>query len=186
MYIQTEPTPNPSSLKFLPGETVMKQGTVDYRNQTEAKNAPMALDLFKIKGIEGVFFGSDFISITKNNDLDWEMIKNPIIEIITNYFEAGKKIINSEVEVKDKNISSNSEESEAVNKIREILDTKVRPAVAKDGGDIVFKSFEKGIVYLNMQGSCAGCPSSTATLKSGVENLLKHYVPEVLEVQQVT
>jgi len=184
MYIQTEPTPNPSSLKFLPGETVMKQGTADYRNQTEAKKSPMALDLFKIKGIEGVFFGSDFISITKKDDVDWEMIKNPIIEVITNYYESGKEIINSEV--KGKNISNNPEESEAVIKIKEILDTKVRPAVAKDGGDIVFKSFEKGIVYLNMQGSCAGCPSSTATLKSGVENLLKHYVPEVVEVQQVT
>ena len=112
------------------------------------------------------------------------MIKNPIIEVITNYYESGKEIINSEV--KGKNISNNPEESEAVIKIKEILDTKVRPAVAKDGGDIVFKSFEKGIVYLNMQGSCAGCPSSTATLKSGVENLLKHYVPEVVEVQQVT
>ena len=184
MYIQTEMTPNPSSLKFLPGETVMKDGTADFRNLNEAKHSPLASSLFKIDGVEGVFFGSNFISITKNTELEWETLTNSIIEAITNHYKSGDAIINKKVE--NKTDAINKEDEEAVVKIKEILDTKVRPAVAKDGGDIIFQGFEKGIVYLNMQGSCAGCPSSTATLKTGVENLLKHYVPEVREVQQVT
>ena len=184
MEIQTEFTPNPSSLKFLPGKIVMGNGTADFRNTEAAKHSPLALNLFKIDGVEGVFFGSDFISITKNNNHEWEMLKPSISETIIEFYKSGAAIVLQEEE--DKTDTSNAEDNEAVIKIKEIIDTKVRPAVAKDGGDIIFQSFDNGIVYLHMQGSCAGCPSSTATLKAGIENMLKHYIPEVREVRPVT
>ena len=183
MNIQTEITPNPSSLKFLPGKIVMEKGTADFRNVEEAKRSPLALSLFKIDGVEGVFFGSDFISITKRNNHEWQMLKDSISETIIEYYKSGAAIILQGEE--DKAGTSNTEDSEAVVKIKEILDTKVRPAVAKDGGDITFQSFDNGIVYLHMKGSCSGCPSSTATLKAGIENMLKHYIPEVREVHPV-
>jgi len=184
MDIQTEFTPNPSSLKFLPGKIVMEKETADFRNVEEAKRSPLALNLFNIDGVVGVFFGSDFISITKNNNHEWQMIKPSISKAIIEYYKSGDAIILQEKE----NITgtNNSKDSEAVIKIKELLDTKVRPAVAKDGGDITFQSFDNGIVYLHMLGSCSGCPSSTATLKAGIENMLKHYVPEVREVRPVT
>ena len=184
MNIQTEPTPNPSSLKFLPGKIVMEKGTADFRNVEEAKRSPLALNLFKIDGVKGVFFGSDFISITKNDNHEWKMLKPSISETIIEYYKSGAAIMLQGEE--DKTGTSNTEDNEAVIKIKEIIDTKVRPAVAKDGGDIIFQSFDNGIVYLHMQGSCSGCPSSTATLKAGIENMLKHYVPEVREVRPVT
>ena len=184
MNIDTEPTPNPSSLKFLPGKIVMEKGTADFRNVDEAKRSPLALNLFKINGVEGVFFGSDFISITKNDNHEWQILKPSISETIIEYYKSGATIMLQE---KEDNIdTSNTGDSEAVVKIKEIIDTKVRPAVAKDGGDIIFQSFDNGIVYLHMQGSCSGCPSSTATLKAGIENMLKHYIPEVREVRPVT
>ena len=184
MDIQTESTPNPSSLKFLPDQVVMEKGTIDFRNAKEAKRSPLALNLFKIDGVEGVFFGSDFISITKNDNHEWQMLKPSISETIIEHYKSGAAIILQGEE--DKTDTSNTEDNEAVIKIKEIIDTKVRPAVAKDGGDITFQSFDNGIVYLQMKGSCSGCPSSTATLKAGIENMLKHYVPEVREVRPVT
>ena len=184
MDIQTESTPNPSSLKFLPGKIVMEKETADFRNVEEAKRSPFALNLFKIDGVEGVFFGSDFIAITKNNNHEWEMLKPSISETIIEFYKSGAAIVLHGEE--DKTDTSNTEDNEAVTKIKDIIETKVRPAVAKDGGDITFQSFDNGIVYLQMKGSCAGCPSSTATLKAGIEKTLKHYIPEVLEVRQVT
>ena len=183
MDIQTEVTPNPSSLKFLPGKIVMEEGTADFRNVEKAKHSPYALNLFKIDGVEGVFFGSDFISITKSDNHEWQMLKSSISETIIEYFKSGATIMLQE---EDKTGTSNTEDNEAVIKIKEIIDTKVRPAVAKDGGDITFQSFENGIVYLHMLGSCSGCPSSTATLKAGIENMLKHYIPEVREVRPIS
>jgi len=184
MNIQTELTPNPSSLKFLPGKIVMEKETADFRNVEEAKRSPFALNLFKIDGVEGVFFGSDFISITKNDNHDWQMLEPSISETIIEYYKSGAALIHQGDE--DKTDTSNTEDNETVIKIKEIIDTKVRPAVAKDGGDITFQSFDNGIVYLHLLGSCSGCPSSTATLKAGIENMLKHYIPEVREVRAVT
>ena len=184
MDIQTEFTPNPSSLKFLPGKIVMEKGTADFRNVEKAKHSPLALNLFKIDGVEGVFFGSDFIAITKNDNHEWQILKPSISETIIEYYKSGTAIMPQGEE--DKTSASDTEDNEAVIKIKEILDTKVRPAVAKDGGDITFQSFDNGIVYLQMKGSCSGCPSSTATLKAGIENMLKHYVPEVREVRPIT
>ena len=183
MNIQTEVTPNPSSLKFLPGKIVMEKGTADFRNAEEAKRSPFALRLFKIDGVEGVFFGSDFISITKGDNHEWQTLKPSISETIIEYYKSGTAVMPQGEE--DKTSASDTEDNEAVIKIKEILDTKVRPAVAKDGGDITFQSFDNGIVYLHMKGSCSGCPSSTATLKAGIENMLKHYVPEVREVRPI-
>ena len=184
MNIQTESTPNPSSLKFLPGKIVMEKGTADFRNVEKAKHSPLALNLFKIDGVEGVFFGSDFISITKGDGHEWQTLKPSISETIIEYFKSWTAVMLQGKE--DKTDTSNTEDNEAVTKIKEIINTKVRPAVAKDGGDIIFQSFDDGIVYLQMQGSCSGCPSSTATLKAGIENMLKHYIPEVREVRPVT
>ena len=184
MNIQTESTPNPSSLKFLPGKTVMEKETADFRNMEEAKSSPFALNLFKINGVEGVFFGSDFISITKNDIHEWQMLKPSISETIIEFYKSGAAIVLHGEE--DKTDTSNTEDNEAVTKIKDIIETKVRPAVAKDGGDITFQSFDNGIVYLQMKGACSGCPSSALTLKAGIEKTLKHYIPEVLEVQQVT
>ena len=167
MNIQTEVTPNPSSLKFLPDQVVMEKGTADFRNVEEAKSSPLALNLLKIEGVEGVFFGSDFISITKNDNHDWQMLKPSISETIIECYKSGAAIVLQEEE--DKTGTSNTEDNEAVTKIKEIIDTKVRPAVAKDGGDITFQSFDNGIVYLQMKGSCSGCPSSTATLKRALK-----------------
>jgi len=184
MDIQTEFTPNPSSLKFLPGKIVMEKGTADFRNAEAAKRSPLALNLFKVDGVEGVFFGSDFIAITKNDHHEWQMLKPSISETIIEYYKSGAAITLQGEE--DKTGTSNTEDNEAVIKIKDIIETKVRPAVAKDGGDITFQSFDNGIVYLQMKGSCSGCPSSTATLKAGIENMLKHYIPEVREVRPVT
>ena len=183
MNIQIELTPNHSSQKFLPGKIVMEKGTADFRNVGEAKRSPLALNLFKINGVDGVFFGSDFISITKNDNHEWQMLKSSISETIIEYYKSGDAIMPQGED--DKTGTSNAEDNDAVIKIKDIIETKVRPAVAKDGGDITFQSFDNGIVYLQMKGSCSGCPSSTATLKAGIESMLKHYVPEVREVRPI-
>ena len=183
MFIQTETTPNPASLKFLPGRVVMEKGTADFRSVKEAKLSLLAQNLFKIEGVEGVFFGSNFISITKNEGIDWQVLKPPTLGAISDHYESGAAIIN-QIESSE-NDATNTENSELVVQIKELLDTKVRPAVAMDGGDITFSSYKDGIVYLQMKGACSGCPSSTATLKAGIENMLKHYLPEVREVQPV-
>ena len=183
MFIQTETTPNPASLKFLPGRVVMERGTADFRSVEEANSSLLAQNLFKIEGVEGVFFGSDFISITKSESFDWQILKPSVLGAISVQYESGASIIDK-IENTEKN-STVTKDSEIVVQIKELLDTKVRPAVAMDGGDITFGDFKDGIVFLRMQGACSGCPSSTATLKAGIENMLKHYLPEVQGVEPV-
>lgn len=185
MFIQTEQTPNPLTLKFLPGRIVMNEGTVFYRNVEEADNSLFAKRLFCVEGVEGVFFGSDFITITKSADLDWDVMKPLVLGAIMDHFNSEDKTVEEVVSNGEKSLESDADDSDVVKQIKELLDTRVRPAVAMDGGDIVYQSFEDGVVYLHMQGSCSGCPSSSATLKMGIENMLKHYVPEVKEVRPV-
>ena len=183
MFIQTEATPNPATLKFLPGRAVMDNGTAYFASAGEAGRSPLAESLFAVPGVEGVFLGADFVTITKTEDRDWSVMKPAILGVIMEHFTAGKPVVLGAGAGADENFDA--ADSEIVDQIKELLDTRVRPAVAQDGGDIVFRGFEKGVVYLHMQGSCSGCPSSTATLKMGIENMLKHYVPEVTEVRPV-
>ena len=186
MFIQTEQTPNPQTLKFLPGRVVMKEGTAFYKNTAEASNSPFAKRLFAVEGVEGVFFGSDFITITKSEELDWLVMKPVVLGAMMDHFNSDDETIDSSTLNKGTEaLKENENDSEIVKQIKELLDTRVRPAVAMDGGDIIYQSFKEGIVYLHMQGACSGCPSSTATLKMGIENMLKHYVPEVKEVRPV-
>lgn len=182
MFIQTEQTPNPATLKFLPGRDVMPSGTADFTSIEAAKRSPLAERLFGIDGVNGVFLGADFITVTKSGDRDWHLMKPAILGAIMEHFTAGKPVI---LDTAPASVGEAGEESEVVAQIKELIDTRVRPAVAQDGGDIVFDSFEDGVVYLHMQGSCSGCPSSTATLKAGIENMLRHYIPEVVEVRAV-
>jgi len=182
MFIQTESTPNPSTLKFIPGCDVMGQGTADYTDAGEAGNSPLAQRLFEADGVEGVFLGSDFITITKSASQEWETLKPQLLGAIMEHFTEGRAVI---VEASNSEHAGDDDADGVVSQIKELLDTRVRPAVAQDGGDIVFRSFENGIVYLKMQGACSGCPSSTATLKHGIENMLRHYIPEIAEVRAV-
>ncbi len=189
MFIQTEQTPNPATLKFLPGCEVMLKGTADFTSAKDADASPLAKRLFELDGVTGVFLGPDFISVSKTDDKEWHLMKPPILGVIMEHFTAGLPVIEGEAEDAANESSAHAaaaseEDSEIVEQIIEILDTRVRPAVAADGGDIVFDAFEDGVVYLHMRGACAGCPSSTMTLKSGIENLLRHYIPEVTEVRQ--
>jgi Fe-S cluster biogenesis protein NfuA len=179
MFIQTEETPNPSTLKFIPGRTVMEDGTADFRTPDTADRSPLARTLFGINGVGGVFLGSDFVSVTKSDHAAWFTLKPAILAAIMDHFTSGMPVIDPAAAGSE----HDPEDSEIVVQIKEILDTRVRPAVAQDGGDIVFDRFDEGVVYLHMQGSCAGCPSSTATLKAGIENMLRFYIPEVLEVR---
>ena len=185
MFIQTEQTPNPQTLKFLPGKVVMDNGTAFFQNIEESTNSPFAKRLFKLEGVEGVLFGSDFITITKNQSIDWQVMKPLILGSIMEHYNSGEEtLLKVEKEINN-SLEKNDEDSEIVKQIKELLDTRVRPAVAMDGGDIIYNSFKDRIVYLHMQGACSGCPSSTATLKMGIENMLKHYVPEVQEVRPI-
>ena len=186
MFIQTEQTPNPQTLKFLPGIVVMDEGTAFFQNIDKTSNSPLAKKLFDVDDVTGVFFGSDFITVTKNDSLDWQVMKPLILGAIMDHFNSSEPTINNETNDKgEKSLLENSEDSDIVKQIKELLDTRVRPAVAMDGGDIVYDNYENGIVYLHMQGACSGCPSSAATLKMGIENMLKHYIPEVKEVRPV-
>ena len=185
MFIQTEQTPNPQTLKFLPGKVVMDDGTAFFQNIEESSNSPFAKRLFDVDGVEGVFFGSDFITITKTQSIDWQVMKPLILGSIMDHYNSGEETISKDEKNDNKNIKSDDKDDDVVKQIKELLDTRVRPAVAMDGGDIVYDSFKDGIVYLHMQGACSGCPSSTATLKMGIENMLKHYVPEVQEVRPI-
>ena len=181
MFIQTEGTPNPSTLKFLPGCDVMgRAGTANFTTVEMAARSPLAVRLFETEGVDGIFLGDDFITVTKIDDKEWEIMKPMILGAIMEHFTDGKPVIEAGHEDDDDDAADGSIESQ----IKELLDTRVRPAVAQDGGDIIFESFESGIVYLRMQGACSGCPSSSMTLKNGVENMLKHYIPEVLEVRE--
>jgi Fe-S cluster biogenesis protein NfuA len=183
MFIQTETTPNPASLKFLPGRVVLGTGTAEYRTPSEAERSPLAERLFTLPGVRGVFLGSDFITVTKT-DGEWQHLKPAILGAIMEHFLSGMPVLRQEPEQDGGEEFFSEADAEAVEAIKELLETRVRPAVAQDGGDITFRGFRDGVVYLNMRGSCAGCPSSTATLKHGIENLLRHFVPEVREIQE--
>ena len=181
MFIQTEETPNPATLKFLPGQDVMGTGTEEFRSEEEASGkSPLAERLFDVDGVTGVFFGGDFVTVTKRDDKEWYLMKPAVLGVIMEHFTAGRPVVTGS---SDAGHASDGEDTEVVSQIKELLDTRVRPAVAMDGGDIVFESFDEGVVTLYMRGACAGCPSSTATLKMGIENMLRHYIPEVREVR---
>jgi Fe-S cluster biogenesis protein NfuA len=189
MFIQTERTPNPATLKFLPGREVMGGGrTANFPDVETAARSPLAQALFELGDVSGVFFGPDFITVTKGEgSADWPELKAPILGAIMQHYMAGAPILHGEDPVGTDPIETDDdpEDADIVEQIKELLDTRIRPAVARDGGDIVYQGFRQGVVYLHMQGSCAGCPSSTATLKNGIETLLKHYVPEVVDVRAV-
>jgi Fe-S cluster biogenesis protein NfuA len=182
VFIQTEETPNPETLKFLPGCVVMPDGTASYTSGQSCDNSPLARRLMDIEGVGGVFFGSDFVTITRELAQEWSLLKPSILAILMEHFVANLPVV---TDAASEAARTYDESDPLIFQIRELLDTRIRPAVAQDGGDIVFHSFEDGIVYLKMQGACAGCPSSTATLKSGIENMLRHYVPEVTEVRAI-
>jgi Fe-S cluster biogenesis protein NfuA len=185
MFIQTEATPNPATLKFIPGKSVLTDGTADFRQAAEASNSPLAARLFEIDGVKGVFLGSDFISVTKD-DSEWQHLKPAILGAIMEHYMSGAPVIGTNG-ANDEATTENydAKDADTVATIKELLETRVRPAVAQDGGDITFHGFRDGVVSLHMRGACAGCPSSTATLRHGIENLLKHFCPDVQEVQAV-
>ncbi len=183
MFIQTEQTPNPASLKFLPGLAVMGDaGTANFPDADSAGVSPLAERLFAVDGVTGVFFGSDFVTVTKTEDKEWYLLKPAILGALMEHFTTGRPLITGTLAAGDS--APAGEEDTVVTQIKELLDIRVRPAVAQDGGDIIFEGFEDGVVYLHLQGSCSGCPSSTMTLKAGIENMLRHYIPEVREVRQ--
>ena len=186
MFIQTEPTPNPNTVKFLPGERVAKGAAADYSSQAAAVRSPLAAALFGIDGVIRVFLGSDFISLTKNGAADWSVVKPLALAAIMDYYTSGGALREEEASAPSGHSAHDGDENaELITQIKELLDTRVRPSVANDGGDIVFRRFVNGVVYLHLQGACSGCPSSTATLKHGIENLLRYYVPEVQSVEAV-
>ena len=186
MFIQTEPTPNPSTLKFLPGRAVLPGGALDYRDPDEAAGSPLAARIFEVEGVRGVFLGSDFISVTKG-DTEWQHLKPAILGAIMDHYMSGAPVVaGSEGDADDAaGEDYDAKDEETVRTIKELLETRVRPAVAHDGGDIVFRGFREGVVMLHMRGACSGCPSSTATLRGGIENLLRHFWPDVQEVRAV-
>lgn len=184
MFIQIETTPNPTTQKFLPGCEVLASGTMEFSNADEAGKSPIAARLFAIEGVDSVFLGSDFISVSKNEQKEWPHLKPLILGAIMDHFQSGDSVLSDGVE-QSSHAAHDGPDSEIVEQIKSLLDTRVRPAVAQDGGDIVFHGFENGVVFLHMKGACAGCPSSTMTLKMGIENMLRHYIPEVTEVRAV-
>jgi Fe-S cluster biogenesis protein NfuA len=180
MFIQTQDTPNPATLKFIPGVPVMDSGTADYPAADSAANSPLARRLFQVDGVRGVFLGGDFVAVTKEEALDWFALKPSILAGIMEHYASGMPVVEKSETSAD---VVDEDEDEIVTQIKQLLDTRVRPAVAMDGGDIVFQGFDDGVVTLQMQGACQGCPSSTATLKMGIENMLRHYIPNVREVR---
>jgi Fe-S cluster biogenesis protein NfuA len=185
MFIQTESTPNPATLKFLPGQSVLEAGTADFPTADAAEKSPLAQRIFAVDGVSGVFFGTDFVTVTKSDAVEWDHIKPAILGAIMEHFQSGQPVMAGEAGSTGGHADHEGPDGEIVGQIKELLDTRVRPAVAQDGGDITFHGFDRGVVYLHMQGACAGCPSSTLTLKMGIENLLRHYIPEVTEVRPV-
>ncbi len=187
MFIQTESTPNPDVIKFIPGEVVLENGTKEFRTPDEAKGSPLAESLFALDGVAGLFFGSDFLTVRRSPDSDliWAQLKPPILAAIMDFYSSGQPILRENT-AKDE-IVYEGELGQIVAEIKDLLDTRVRPAVAQDGGDIEFDRFDldSGTLYLHMRGACSGCPSSSATLRQGVESLMKHYVPEVKSIEQV-
>ncbi|GAD55601.1 LOW QUALITY PROTEIN: nifU-like domain protein [Limimaricola cinnabarinus LL-001] len=187
MFIQTESTPNPATLKFLPGQTVLEMGTADFPSEEAAQSSPLAKRIFATGGVAGVFLGSDFVTVTKTDAVEWDHIKPAVLGAVMEHFQSGarRSTTGTSNSASGGHAEHTGEDGAIVEQIKELLDTRVRPAVAQDGGDITFHGFDRGIVYLHMQGACAGCPSSTLTLKMGIENLLRHYIPEVVEVRPV-
>lgn len=185
MFIQTESTPNPATLKFLPGQQVLEVGTADFPSAETADSSPLAIRIFGVSGVAAVFFGLDFVTVTKADSAEWDHIKPAILGAIMEHYQSGAPVMASDAKPASGHAEHSGEDADIVNQIKELLDTRVRPAVAQDGGDITFHGFDRGVVYLHMQGACAGCPSSTLTLKMGIENLLRHFIPEVLEVRPV-
>lgn len=191
MLIETEPTPNPATLKFLPGRTVMEAGTRDFASPEEAEASPLAEALFALGDVTGVFFGRDFLSVTAAPGVDWPVLKPDVLAILLDHFSANMPLFRPgsaagiAVPAESADFGDDPADADIVAQIRELIETRIRPAVANDGGDIVYRGFDAGKVYLQMQGACSGCPSSTATLKNGIEQLLKYYVPEVTEVRAI-
>ena len=185
MFIQTESTPNPATLKFLPGLTVLETGTADFPTAEAAEVSPLARRIFAVPGVSGVFFGSDFVTVTKTDLDSWDHVKPAVLGAIMEHFQSGAPVMEGDGQAAGGHADHSGPDAAIVSQIKELLDTRVRPAVAQDGGDITFHGFDRGVVYLHMQGACAGCPSSTLTLKMGIENLLRHYIPEVTEVRAV-
>jgi Fe-S cluster biogenesis protein NfuA len=179
MFIQTEDTPNPATLKFIPGVSVLPNDTAEFTSAEASKTSPLASRLFAIDGVDSVFFSGDFLAITKADQADWFVLKPSVLAGIMEHFASGLPVIEAKADTAD----TGEDDDETVQQIKHLLDTRVRPAVAMDGGDITFHSFEDGVVTLQMRGACQGCPSSTATLKMGIENMLRHYIPEVREVR---
>jgi Fe-S cluster biogenesis protein NfuA len=187
MFIQTEATPNPATLKFIPGRTVLDSGTMEFVDRESAMRSPLAERLFGVPGVTSVFYGADFVTVTKD-DSDWQHLKPAILGAIMEHYMSGAPLLADGSAASDQAIDEQGEffdetDAETVEVIKDLIETRVRPAVASDGGDITFRGFKDGIVYLNMKGSCSGCPSSTATLQHGIQNLLKHFVPDVVEVR---
>ena len=185
MFIQTEETPNRATLKFLPGRSVMAAGVADFISADCAERSPLASALFDLDGVTGVFLGGDFITVTKAGEKSWATMKPMILGTIMDHFTSGAPVVAGEAAAEDDELGDGGLDPEIVSQIKELIDTRVRPSVAQDGGDIVYRGFKEGTVFLNMRGSCAGCPSSTATLKMGIENMLRHYIPEVRQVEAV-
>jgi Fe-S cluster biogenesis protein NfuA len=187
MLIETEPTPNPATLKFLPGRAVMTAGTRDFADPEEAAASPLAEALFSLGDVAGVFFGQDFVSVTAAEGADWRTLKPQVLGVLLDHFSSEAPLFHAAsatgIEIDDGEFESDPADADIVEQIKDLIETRVRPAVAKDGGDIIYRGFQRGTVYLTMQGACSGCPSSSATLKQGIETLLKHYVPEVTEVR---
>jgi len=187
MFIQTEATPNPATLKFLPGRRVLESGTLDMPNKADAAHSPLAERLFSIPNVGGVFYGSDFISVTKS-DGDWQQIKPAILGAIMEHYMSGSPLVAANAAPSanaDSDEFFDAKDADTVATIKDLIETRVRPAVASDGGDITFKGYKEGVVFLQMKGACSGCPSSTATLQHGIQNLLKHFVPEVVEIRPI-
>ena len=182
MFIETEATPNPATLKFLPGRDVLGRNTADFASPDQAAGSPLALALFDLPGVVRVFLGGDFVTVTKHPDLDWPQLKPQVLAALMEHFVAGRPVVLDARDAADEDVAE--EDRDVVEQIKELLETRVRPAVAGDGGDVVFRGFRDGVVKLHMQGACSGCPSSRATLKHGIENMLRHYVPEVRSVEQ--
>lgn len=185
MFIETEHTPNPDTLKFLPGQVLLESGTANFSDADAAEASPLASAMFSIPSVTGVFIGYDFVTITKSTEEDWDDVKPHVLAGLMQFFSSGAQVLNVIDETVQMAVDDSDEDADIVEQIKTLLDEKVRPAVAGDGGDIVYRGFKEGVVYLQMQGACAGCPSSTITLKHGIENLLKYYVPEIVDVRAV-
>ena len=181
MFIQTEPTPNPATLKFLPGTDVLARGTAEFSDAASAARSPLATRLFAVEGVAGVFLAADFITVAKADDADWQVLKPQVLTAILDLYSSGQPAI----EADGADEAATGDDDPLVTQIKELIETRVRPAVAQDGGDIIFRGFRDGVVYLHLRGACSGCPSASATLKHGIENMLKYYVPEVVSVQAV-